>query len=400
MGKRDLSIAVEKPSGQEASVEEDFPSPQPLYTPTTAELEQTLDNAMADTQKKPALPKSLSLSIDKPTDQQAEEEEPPVDVLPTPSAKEVEKALEADMKGWKEDDSAPKTGENENGGLSKSQKKKAKKKAKKGGDSGKDDSAPSAYMPGSKWEPDDDEEEDYIPPKPAADSAPAPAATPAPPTPEPAPAPKTEPEAEPKSEAPRVPAATPARAAEPKKEEAPTPKAPAPAAEATKPATAPEPTPEAQVQEAEGEKGTPEPSKLDSDKLSIFANSTPTPASQQPSSKTSSENGSTKKWATVPAPVSRTDLKTGQISEKKEDSPAPKAATPEEADVPEPKGPIPYENLLAGNPDKWPKGVRFNSREKYLSDEEFQTVFKMTKDEFANLKSWKKTDLKKAVKLF
>lgn len=56
----------------------------------------------ADTSKKPVLAKQLSLSIEKPTDAPAAEEEPPVDVLPTPSAKEVENALEADMKAWKD----------------------------------------------------------------------------------------------------------------------------------------------------------------------------------------------------------------------------------------------------------------------------------------------------------
>ena len=46
---------------------------------------------------------------------------------------------------------------------------------------------------------------------------------------------------------------------------------------------------------------------------------------------------------------------------------------------PEPKGAIEYEKLLAGDPSKWPKGVRPMNREKYLSDEQFQKVFGMSK---------------------
>ena len=145
-GKRDLAVQIDKPSDQESTEEEQFPSPRPLYTPTAKEVDDTLENAMgamrsrawpslnnfppqcsisegislslnpscvapaADTNAK-KLTKSLSLSIDKPNDTATAVEEPPSqDVLPTPSAKEVESALEADMKGWKGDDApeAPK----------------------------------------------------------------------------------------------------------------------------------------------------------------------------------------------------------------------------------------------------------------------------------------------------
>ena len=39
-------------------------------------------------------------------------------------------------------------------------------------------------------------------------------------------------------------------------------------------------------------------------------------------------------------------------------------------------------------------------KESYLSDEEFEKIFKMTKEEFENLKSWKKIQLKKQYRLF
>ena len=62
------------------------------------------------------------------------------------------------------------------------------------------------------------------------------------------------------------------------------------------------------------------------------------------------------------------------------------AATGKDADgseevyqEPEPKGAIEYEKLLAGDPSKWPKGVRPMNREKYLSDDEFKKVFGMSK---------------------
>jgi hypothetical protein len=51
---------------------------------------------------KPALGKSLSLSIDRPTDKEAEENEPPpVDPLPTPSQKEMESLFDEELKQGK-----------------------------------------------------------------------------------------------------------------------------------------------------------------------------------------------------------------------------------------------------------------------------------------------------------
>lgn len=211
--KRSLAVDIEKPSDKEASELEDFPSPPPLYTPTTKELEDTLDKEMAD--NKPALGKSLSLSIDRPTDKEAEENEPPpVDPLPTPSQKEMESLFDEELKQGKTSptDSSPSgkaEGYSGNGAetpLSKSQKKKAKKKAKKGTDGGAQSkeanesiSEPQAYVPGSQWEPEDDDDDDMS--KPAVPSASPvqaeapPAKSPSPTKPDaPAPGPDQDPE--------------------------------------------------------------------------------------------------------------------------------------------------------------------------------------------------------------
>eukprot|EP00934_Nitzschia_sp_Nitz4_P003888 Nitzschia sp. Nitz4//scaffold207_size38617//8469//9302//NITZ4_007673-RA/size38617-processed-gene-0.9-mRNA-1//1//CDS//3329541599//3878//frame0 len=45
-------------------------------------------------------------------------------------------------------------------------------------------------------------------------------------------------------------------------------------------------------------------------------------------------------------------------------------------------------------------GVDKNNREQYLSPEEFQQVFKMTKEEFAKLPKWKRDNLKRDLHLF
>merc|ERR1712232_627298 len=55
---------------------------------------------------------------------------------------------------------------------------------------------------------------------------------------------------------------------------------------------------------------------------------------------------------------------------------------------------------LAELQGKCPAGVDAKKKEQYLSDEEFQKVFKMSKDEFAKQKGWKQQSLKKAQKLF
>jgi hypothetical protein len=52
--------------------------------------------------------------------------------------------------------------------------------------------------------------------------------------------------------------------------------------------------------------------------------------------------------------------------------------------------------LKAGTPE----GVAPSSKETYLSDEQFLTVFGMNQEQFAQLKDWKKKELKKANGLF
>ena len=49
---------------------------------------------------------------------------------------------------------------------------------------------------------------------------------------------------------------------------------------------------------------------------------------------------------------------------------------------------------------KFPEGVKGKSKEDYLEDDEFEKVFEMTKNEFAELKAWKQTELKKKKGLF
>lgn len=420
--KRDLSVTVATPSDKHAQASEDFPSPPPLYTPTAQELDQVLEKEMADAEKKPTLVKTLSLSIDKPTDKAIAEDEPPVDVLPTPSAKEVESALEADMKGWK-DGEPPKTEENGTSGLSKSQKKKAKKKAQKS--KGPNDSAestdapaapqPVAYVPGSQWEPEDDDDEEEAPKK--ADEASTPA--PSPPTPvqsAPSPAESTP--------APLVPDAADEPVQTEKKKDGsdavkndapkaheelakPETDASAPAQEAATSVPIAKESPatnlKAEVKANAEEKSAKEevdnaastPSRLASEKLSVFSSAQEESTPPVLERRTSDSGSAGKKWATVPAPVARKSLALGD--KKEADS---KLTRKSEDSNPEPQGPIPYEHLLAGNPEKWPKGIKPHSREKYLSDDEFKKVFDMSKGEFSKLKEWKRNDLKKHVKLF
>ena len=45
-------------------------------------------------------------------------------------------------------------------------------------------------------------------------------------------------------------------------------------------------------------------------------------------------------------------------------------------------------------------GIDTSRKEQYLSDGEFFQVFKITKDQFASAKDWKKASLKKNVGLF
>jgi len=47
-----------------------------------------------------------------------------------------------------------------------------------------------------------------------------------------------------------------------------------------------------------------------------------------------------------------------------------------------------------------PDGVKPNEKEKYLTDEVFQTVFKQTKEQFYTMKLWKQQKLKKEAGIF
>jgi len=48
----------------------------------------------------------------------------------------------------------------------------------------------------------------------------------------------------------------------------------------------------------------------------------------------------------------------------------------------------------------FPPGVKGSHKEAYLTDEEFLTVFKMTREAYTALKDWKQTDLRKKFGLF
>lgn len=49
---------------------------------------------------------------------------------------------------------------------------------------------------------------------------------------------------------------------------------------------------------------------------------------------------------------------------------------------------------------KWPKGIKGDKKEWYLSDAEFESVLKMTKAEWGAMKTWKQEGKKKDVGLF
>eukprot|EP00914_Ancora_sagittata_P000107 GHVO01000514.1.p1 GENE.GHVO01000514.1~~GHVO01000514.1.p1 ORF type:complete len:463 (+),score=66.78 GHVO01000514.1:206-1390(+) len=65
----------------------------------------------------------------------------------------------------------------------------------------------------------------------------------------------------------------------------------------------------------------------------------------------------------------------------------------------EPPKIFPYEQLLITNPEL-PAGVERNTVENHLSDEEFDSIFQMSRSEFHRLAEWKRCDLKKRVNLF
>lgn len=59
---------------------------------------------------------------------------------------------------------------------------------------------------------------------------------------------------------------------------------------------------------------------------------------------------------------------------------------------------FPVEALLAGV--EWPKGIDPSRRESWLTDEDFEKVFKMTREQFKKLPHFKRAALKKDVKLW
>jgi hypothetical protein len=48
----------------------------------------------------------------------------------------------------------------------------------------------------------------------------------------------------------------------------------------------------------------------------------------------------------------------------------------------------------------YPSNIDTRNRELYLSDADFMSIFKMTKDEFSKVPAWRKQELKKRAKLF
>ncbi|VDN97875.1 unnamed protein product [Rodentolepis nana] len=60
---------------------------------------------------------------------------------------------------------------------------------------------------------------------------------------------------------------------------------------------------------------------------------------------------------------------------------------------------FPYKDLLASH-GRLPKGVDRTRLEFYLSDVEFQKVFKLSRAAFYRLPEWKRNDLKRRVDLF
>ena len=66
--------------------------------------------------------------------------------------------------------------------------------------------------------------------------------------------------------------------------------------------------------------------------------------------------------------------------------------------VPREDGSYPLECLVQES--AWPSGIDVTKREQYLSESDFVTVFKMTKEEFARNDKFVRLRLKKEAKLF
>ncbi|KAM9443774.1 advillin [Clarias gariepinus] len=61
---------------------------------------------------------------------------------------------------------------------------------------------------------------------------------------------------------------------------------------------------------------------------------------------------------------------------------------------------FPLEDLIKKSSEEFPEGIDHAHREKHLSDEEFQSIFQMPKDQFNSLPNWKQLELKKKNGLF
>lgn len=83
---------------------------------------------------------------------------------------------------------------------------------------------------------------------------------------------------------------------------------------------------------------------------------------------------------------------------KKQAEEEAKANAPISSKIESTGGPYTYKQLTAPR-EFWPDDVELAKRETYLSDEEFQTVFGMSRADFGKLAGWKKNGLKKDKKL-
>jgi hypothetical protein len=71
-----------------------------------------------------------------------------------------------------------------------------------------------------------------------------------------------------------------------------------------------------------------------------------------------------------------------------------------EAGDAEPKKAYPLAELQLIGSVRLPRGVDRTKLEQYLSDKDFWAVFKMKREAFRNLQSWKQQELKKRANLF
>ncbi|KAL8162317.1 hypothetical protein V2J09_013806 [Rumex salicifolius] len=98
-------------------------------------------------------------------------------------------------------------------------------------------------------------------------------------------------------------------------------------------------------------------------------------------------------------PESVTDEKDPETQSKEEESEPEKAVEPETNACEGSQTTFTYEQLRAKS-DNPVTGIDFKRRETYLSEEEFQTVFGVTKEGFYKLPRWKQDNLKRKLDLF